>query len=224
MLRVRQDGTVAEEVTILDLLYGSGWQALLLAGAGPDAAVSVEDPTHLNNAEALRPDMAAAFPMFAAGDVLLSLRNLNTLLVADGRTWQVKWAMTGPFLGQHDPDFLPDGHIAVFDNRATGGEPAFGGSRVLEIDPLTRGVVRGYEGGGEGPFYTRERGSQQVLPNGDVLVTDALEGRVLELAPGDPDRVVWEYVNLARPGLVGLVTGAERVDPAGLTFLDAGCG
>jgi len=27
-----------------------------------------------------------------------------------------------------------------------------------------------------------------------------------------------------QPGLVGLVTGAERVDPARLTFLGQGCG
>ena len=32
--------------------------------------------------------MAAAFPLFDAGDVMLSLRNVNTLLVVDGRTWR----------------------------------------------------------------------------------------------------------------------------------------
>ena len=93
-------------------------------------------------------EVAPAFPMFRAGDVLLSLRNLDTLVVADPRTWRVKWAMTGPFLGQHDPDFLPNGHLLVFDNRGTGDRPAFGGSRVLEIDPATREVVWSYDGGG----------------------------------------------------------------------------
>jgi Arylsulfotransferase (ASST) len=221
--RVRPDGSVAEEVPVLDMLYASGWQALLFAGPGPGATIRAEDPTHLNDAEVLREAMAPAFPMFRAGDVLLSLRNLDTLVVADPRTWRVKWAMTGPFLGQHDPDFLPDGHLLVFDNRGTGDRPAFGGSRVLEIDPATREVVWSYDGGGE-PFYTKERGSQQALPNGDVLVTAALEGRVFEVTRENPGRVVWEYVNLVRPGLVGLVTGAERVDPAGLTFLGQGCG
>jgi hypothetical protein len=76
--------------------------------------------------EVLREAVAPAFPMFRAGDVLLSLRNLDTLVVADGRTWRIKWAMTGPFLGQHDPDFLPNGHLMVFDNRGTGDRPAFG--------------------------------------------------------------------------------------------------
>ena len=55
-------------------------------------------------------------------------------------------------------------------------------------------------------------------------MTAALEGRVFEVTRENPGRVVWEYVNLMRPGFVGLVTGAERVDPAGLTFLGQGCG
>ena len=223
LLRVRPDGSVAEEVPVLDMLYASGWEALLFAGPGSAATIRVEDPTHLNDVEVLREAVAPAFPMFRAGDVLLSLRNLDTLVVADGRTWRIKWAMTGPFLGQHDPDFLPNGHLMVFDNRGTGDRPAFGGSRILEIDPATRAVVWSYDGGDE-PFYTKERGSQQALPNGDVLVTAALEGRVFEVARGKPDRIVWEYVNLVRPGFVGLVTGAERVDPAGLSFVGKGCG
>jgi hypothetical protein len=61
--------------------------------------------------------------MFRAGAVLLSLRNLNTLLVADQRTWRVKWAMTGPFLGQHDPDFLPNERGSV---RLLGREKRWG--------------------------------------------------------------------------------------------------
>ena len=130
--------------------------------------------------------------------------------------------MTGPFLGQHDPDFLPNGHLMVFDNRGTGDRPAFGGSRILEIDPATRAVVWSYDGGDE-PFYTKERGSQQALPNGDVLVTAALEGRVFEVTRGTrPDRL-----GVRQPGAAGLRrpgTGAERVDPAGLTFVGQGCG
>src|SRR4051794_32678821 len=114
--------------------------------------------------------------------------------------------------------------ILVFDNRGTGDRPAFGGSRVLEIDPASREVVWSYDGGGENPFYTEERGSAQALPNGDVLVTVGLEGRAFEVTRENPGRVVWEYVNLVRPGFVGLVTGAERVDPARLTFLGRGCG
>jgi hypothetical protein len=226
VLRVRPDGSVAEERSVLDVLYESGWQAVLFVGyAAAISGIRDDDPLHLNDVEVLDAGMAGAFPLFAAGDVMLSLRNVNTLLVVDGRTWRVKWSMTGPFLMQHDPDFLPNGNILVFDNRITGKTPRFGHSRVLEIDPATRGVVWSYQGEDGEPFYTDQAGGQQLLPNGDVLVMDSTGGRVFEVARGPAgDRIVWEYVNLQGDGLVGLISGAQHVDPERLTFLGASCG
>jgi hypothetical protein len=226
VLRVRPDGSVAEERSVLDVLYESGWQAVLFVGyAAAISGIRDDDPLHLNDVEVLDAGMAGAFPLFAAGDVMLSLRNVNAVLVVDGRTWRVKWSMTGPFLMQHDPDFLPNGHLLVFDNRITGETPRFGYSRVLEIDPATREVVWSYQGTDAEPFYTDSGGGQQLLPNGNVLVAESRGGRVLEVARGPGgNRVVWEYVNLQEPGFVGLVSGAEHVDPERLTFLGQGCG
>ena len=48
----------------------------------------------------------------------------------------------------------------------------------------------GVAGSGETPFYSWQRGKHQMLPNGNVLVTDAEQGRVFEAArDGGP---VWE--------------------------------
>ena len=128
--------------------------------------------------------------------------------------------MTGPFLMQHDPDFLPNGHLLVFDNRITGAMPRFGHSRLLEIDPVTREVVWSYQGTDKEPFYTDSGGTQQLLPNGNVLAVEIQGGRVFEVARGaGGDRIVWEYVNLQRDGLVGVMSDAKHVDPEELTFL-----
>ena len=222
VLRVRPDGSVAEERSVLDILYDSGWQAVLFAGSD-GGAIRDHDPLHTNDVEVLRQDMAAAFPQFEAGDVMLSLRNINTVLVVDGRTWRVKWKMTGPFLMQHDPDFLPNGHILVFDNRITGSKPLFGYSRILEIDPVTRQVVWSYQGTDDEPFYTDSGGVQQLLPNGNVLVVETQGGRVFEVARGSSERIVWEFVNLQEEGLVGGISGAQRVDANGLNFIGQSC-
>jgi hypothetical protein len=222
ILRLRPDGTVAEEHWLMDILYESGWESLLFSGE--DAVVRTEQPTHHNDVEMLRPEMAAAFPMFEAGDVMLSLRNNQTILVVDGETWKVKWTMTGPFLYAHDPDFLPNGHILLFDNRRTGFTPLLGGSRIIEIDPATRDIVWSYQGSAEEPFYTLIRGMQQQLPNGNVLVVEAQRGRVFEVTRAAPSRIVWEYVNLVQDGYAGLVTGAERIAPEQATFVGAPCG
>jgi hypothetical protein len=219
ILRVQPDGSVSEEISILDVIHDSGWTALI--SGGEEWLVRTEEPTHVNDIEILSEEIAAAFPLFQAGDLMLSLRNNNTILVVDGQTRRIKWAMTGPFLFQHDPDFIPNGNILVFDNRRTGGTPRLGYSRVLEIDPNTRQIVWSYEGTDAEPFYTDIRGMQQLLPNGNVLVVEAQRGRVFEVARGSDNRIVWEYVNVVQEGFVGLVTAAERVSLEQLTFLSA---
>jgi hypothetical protein len=221
IVRLRPDGSVAETHWLMDILYDSGWAALMFSGE--EAVIRTEQPTHHNDVEMLRPEMAAAFPMFRAGDIMLSLRNNQTILVVDGESWKVKWTMTGPFLYAHDPDFLPNGHILLFDNRRTGGTPRLGYSRIIEIDPATREIVWSYQGTEEEPFYTPIRGMQQQLPNGNVLVVEAQRGRVFEVTRETPSRIVWEYVNLAEEGRAGLVTGAERIAPEQATFVGASC-
>ncbi|RMC29509.1 arylsulfotransferase family protein [Paracoccus alkanivorans] len=143
------------------------------------------DPFHTNDAEPLRAEMADAFPMFEAGDVLFSLRELNLITVIDPETGRMKWWHYGPWFKQHDPDFQPDGRITLLDN-ATGT----GKSRILAIRPGEEKVETLFEGSDELPFYTWRRGKHQFLPDGNILLTEAEGGRVLEVTP--EGELVWE--------------------------------
>jgi hypothetical protein len=122
---------------------------------------------------------------------------------------------------QHDASFLPNGHLMVYDNQ--GGDPACGGTRILEIDPARQSIVWSYDGCGEKPFFSATRGMQEVLPNGNVLTIEPHGGRVLEVTAGPHSRLVWEYYNVI--GMVdgtphvGLITHAEHFRPQDLTFL-----
>jgi hypothetical protein len=223
ILRVGADGRVIDEHSVIDILFRSGWGSMLLSGPGSGKAVKDEDPIHLNDVEVLSPEMASAFPIFEAGDMMISLRHLNSILVVGGDDWRVKWTMTGPFLGQHDPDFLPNGRIMVYDNRITGEWPRLGNTRLIEIDPATRKVAWTFEGDADQAFYARKRGEKQLLPNGNVLIADPLNGRLLEIAPAHGNKTVWEWVNLIEPGSVGLVTDIQRVPRDGATWLDQPC-
>ena len=140
VLRLGPDGSVLEERSVIDMLFRRGWVSTLRSGPGSDKKINDEDPLHLNDVDVLTAELAPAFPMFEAGDLLVSLRDLNTLFVADRAGRQVKWVMTGPFLGQHDPDFLPNGHLLVYDNRIYLKEPRLGNTRLLEIDPASHRV------------------------------------------------------------------------------------
>jgi hypothetical protein len=122
--------------------------------------------------------------MFEAGDLLFSLRELNLVAVVDPQTGILRWSQHGPWLKQHDPDFHADGTITVFDN-ATGT----GRSLIRRIDPQTGEMSTEFAGNEAQPFYTWRRGKHQYLPNGNLLLTNAEHGRVLEVGP--EGRMVW---------------------------------
>jgi Arylsulfotransferase (ASST) len=103
----------------------------------------------------------------------------------------IKWTMTGQFAHQHDPDFLANGNILLFDNRGGNGE--YGQSQILEINPNTQKIVWRYRGNAQWPFFSQIRGSQQPLPNGNVLITESDGGRLLEVTRAAEPEIVWEY-------------------------------
>jgi hypothetical protein len=57
------------------------------------------DLTHLNDVEELDALMAAAFPLFRPGSLLLSLRDYNLVMVADPQAMKIEWHQVAPWIG-----------------------------------------------------------------------------------------------------------------------------
>lgn len=144
-----------------------------------------DDPFHANDVEPLKAAMANAFPMFEEGDLLISLRELNLVAVIEPTEGRLRWYRHGPWHRQHDPDFEPDGTITVYDN-ATG----LGRSRIRRVDPASGEISDAVPLRDDAAFYSWRRGKHQTLPNGNILVTEAERGRVLEIAPDGS--LVWD--------------------------------
>lgn len=224
ILRISADGKVLETIPVWDLFYDNGLgERLARILTQSSLWENVSDPLHTNDIEVLTEDLAPAFPMFAAGDVILSMRHLNMLMVVDSSLRKVKWVQQGPFIRQHDPDFMPNGNILIFDNRDGGVEMAWGYTRIIELNPATGEVVWQYQGTDEAPFYTRSRGREALLPNGNVLVSEFNRGRVFEIARTNGNKIVWDWVNSPQPGMIGLVTQAERVPYDQAPFVGQAC-
>ncbi|MEO0763750.1 MAG: arylsulfotransferase family protein, partial [Pseudomonadota bacterium] len=90
---------------------------------------------------------------------------------------EVKWWRIGQWKRQHDPEWLSDGRIGVYDNRM-----ARDYSRLVAIDPVT------YEtevlvDGRDMNFYSRIRGKMQGLADGTMVFSSPQQGRALEIAP-----------------------------------------
>ncbi len=183
------DGEELDRISILSAFWDSSYDRALLALKMRQSG----DITHTNTLEVLDGSLADRIPAFRKGNVLISFRKLHAIAVVDIEARKVVWLMAGPWIGQHQPTVLPNDHILIFDN---GGETRI--SRVIEFDPVTQEEIWRYDGNDDGEFYTKSCGSNALLPNGNILITESDNGRAFEVTRAG--EIVWEYRNPARAG------------------------
>jgi hypothetical protein len=204
------DGEELRKISLIHAVAASEYRHLLYGVA----AYALADPLHTNTADVITEEAAANFAFGEAGDVLLSFRELGAIGVLDPQTARLQWVARGSWLGQHDPDILPNGNILLFDNYGYFEKPE-GRSRVIEFDPQTMEIVWQYAGTADGPFESLIRASQQRLANGNTLITESSGGRILEVTPAG--KIVWEFVNPVRGGeendRLPIICWAQRFDP-----------
>lgn len=223
VLRISDRGEIISELSIPKAFYDSGLQALLTATGGrfTKGMTWDEEVFHVNKVAELPRSLASDFPLFAAGDLVLSIRDLNMLLVVDRNVEKIKWWRIGPWQRQHDPEFKRGGTIVLFNNNAhetvlEGGERSPSSaprvSNVMEVNPAS-GESRVLYGGTTGQELSSIlRGKVDVTGDGGLVITEFEGGRVLETdARGD---VVWQYLNRYSSEEVAELTEG-RVYPAG---------
>ena len=216
LLRVSENGQVTEEFSIPQLMRDNGLEALLTANGASFGlnAVHRAELVHANKAAELPSAIAAAFPLFAAGDLAISMREHNLVMVIDPIAKTVKWHQTGPWLRQHDPEFRADGRLSIFNNnvyRTAYVEDQTDLSvppttNIIAVDPVSREVevIFGERPGQE--MLSVIRGQHEIVGNDRLLVTEFDAGRVLEV---DADgRILWQYVNFYNQDFVGEITNA----------------
>lgn len=201
LLQVADDGTVLQEINVLDILYDNGLERYLRLAQGRSGyTLENGDPVHLNDVEALPASMAEDYPLFEAGDLVVSLKHPNLVFVYDPDTGAVRWhADSAPndtyhLIQHHDPDFMGDGWIGVFDNREdfTARGSMLGGSHIVAFQPHTDSMRVLFPTPLSDSIYTRNRGKWQYLDNGNLLITESNGGRVLEVTP--EGETVWEWI------------------------------
>lgn len=210
------EGKEIKRVSILDALINSNYANMV------DFApyFSNEDVLHTNTIQLITEETARNFAKGKAGDVVLSFRDLGIIAVLDMDAEKIVWATRGPWLGQHDPDVLPNGDILLFDNQGQLADPNAGQSRILQIDPQTNAITWEYKGTADHKFDSNIRADQQRLANGNTLITESSGGRLFEVTPDG--EIVWEFHNPIRrddpdnPGkkLIPVVSQSERISDA----------
>lgn len=207
ILKVSPDGEILREISMFEWFDQRDMRGWLHMGAGKMSNVVTGDALHMNDVEIFPDDLESDY--FRPGDIMISLRDINSVMVLDAETLDAKYWKTDGIIRQHDPDFIAGDRISIFDNNHRGPNDGPQQSRIIIDDPGPEPSEIYFQGSAEEAFYSRIMGKHQWLPNGDLLITDSMNGRAFQLNPeGDK---VWEYVNFAADGQVGIVEEVQRL-------------
>ncbi len=171
-------------------------------GGGADNN-TITDWTHTNTVQAIPENkwFDQGDERFKPGNVLVSLRQLDLVLLISRDSKEIVWSYTGNYKGgmsgQHDSHMIEKGYpgagnIIIFDN---GSSPEndlahAGCSFILEVNPVSEKEVWVYDNGQK--FHSSFTSSVQRLKNGNTLINEAAGNRVFEVTP--EKEIVWEYV------------------------------
>ncbi len=180
-------GEKITELSFYDLFANSDYKSVLpRLKADPAANTPLGDTLHPNGIEIISRNIN---DILKKDHLIISFRNNSMLAVIDPANEKVTWAGYGPWRYQHDPRLLDDGSVILFDNEGHTGK--HGASRILRIDPQSAEILWQYAGTQDNYFYSAFHSSVDPLPNGNVLITETLAGRMFEVSEaGD---IVWEY-------------------------------
>ena len=214
-----RDGRVVKTIRLIDIMRRNldrldpFFAHEVEAVANPDGLLS-EDLWHVNDVEVLPASMADRFPAFAAGDLALCFRLLNLILVIHPETLEIKWWSQGVVQLPHDPDWLPDGTLSIFNNRHDQNAEAKARHNFSAIqrfdfrDPLPETVIDG----ADYQFFTAHSGWHDTSPDGRVLIASTVQARVFEV---DPDRAIaMEFIHRFRDDEGFWAGSARYADPA----------
>lgn len=202
------EGREIQSLSLYDLLHAAPELVRLQPDAG--RSPTAIDPIHANTVEWLpATPLAAANPVFSPGNILVTIRHQDVVVIVDWKARKLVWAWgQGQISGPHDATMLTNGHILIFDNGL-----ARGWSRVLELDPVRKAIVWEYRAPVKKDFFTVTRGSNQRLPNGNTLIAQSERGRAFEVTPAG--EVVWDFLTpfrnaRGRRSIVGYVRRFDR--------------
>jgi hypothetical protein len=173
------------------------------------------DVFHTNSLYILEGQLENQLMSFGAGNLLVSMRRINLLAVADITQDRLVWISSARpgsrfWAGQHDPRPLDNGNLLMFDNW---GKSRPRRSRAVEFDPRNNRIAWQYKGTPDAPLWSPTCGTVARLPNGNTLITESDAGRALEVTHAL--EVVWEFYNTHRAGdhgeLIATLFEVERV-------------
>ena len=166
-----RNGKIKFNKSVADILVENGYEYLLNLGYE-------DDGIHLND---VQPALYSS-NYWQKGDLLLSLRHKNTIALYRPSTNKIIWLKTGPWLAQHDCDFVDEKTIMVFGNDILRGknDTLINGHNDIyfydfEKNEISKPYTKVMKQLG---IKTKTQGRCDLLSNGDLFIDESNNGKL----------------------------------------------
>jgi hypothetical protein len=213
--KVSPNGKVLLKKSVVQILIENGYRGLLL-GVGNNE----KDLLHLND---IQPALTSS-RFWMKDDLLISSRHKSTVFLYRPSTNKIIWLKTGPWLNQHDVDFIDSTRIGIFGNNVIryykGDKLLTGHNEEYIYNFKTNSIETPYtEFLKNANVSTITEGRSDILPNGDLFIEETNNNRLLR---GNKKNIIWQYVDRIDQHSVGVLTWSRFISKEEfnkLTFL-----
>lgn len=217
-------GDVLFEKSVFDILMENGYgRANFFNSPFLDTLSKKLDYLHLNDVQPVYSDTK----YWKKGDVFLSIRHQNLVLLYRPSTNKMLWHQKGPWLKQHDVDILDSTRISIFGNDVI--DAKLKNSQRL-VDGHNNQYIYNFSNGALTKPYdeffrtsaisTLTQGLSTIQNDGTIFVEETKRGRLLF---GDEKSVIWSYterIDDKKAGMLGWCRYITEAEFQEFTFIN----
>lgn len=184
--KISYDGDILFEKGIAEILFDNNLDYYLYNYIDKE----MYDPFHLNDVQPVNSNSK----FWEEGDVFLSLRNLNLIILYRPSTNKVIREINGEnhFFKQHDVDIIDEKRISIFNNNSTAYYSNINSVVIYDFEKnsfynyLDSSMIKN-------EVKTKSNGLCEILPNGDLFVEETNRGRLLYF--NSNGSLKWSFLN-----------------------------
>ena len=190
-------GKILFEKSVFEILMANGYgRGNFFINAEESPISASMDYVHLNDIQPVLKDSK----YWKKGDLFLSLRNQNMVMLYRPSTNKIIWSQNGPWLRQHDIDILDSTRIGIFGNNVIDaqnldktGVLIDGHNNQYMYDFSTNIITTPYEQlFKSSKIGTISEGLSRILKDETIFVEETNQGRIVF---GDKNHEMWSYID-----------------------------
>jgi len=189
-------GKIIFEKSVFEILMENGYErGIFFINPGIPSRTKHNDCSHLNDVQPVLEDSK----YWKKGDLFLSLRSQNLVLLYRPSNNKIIWQKSGPWLKQHDIDVIDSTHIGIFGNNAFDVKVSYNTERLINgyntqyvYDFSKNACTTPYDSFFKtAKISTYTQGLSRILNNGDIFVEETDNGRIIF---GNHTEEIWSYI------------------------------